>query len=309
MAVERFLNRARRIAGVAYERLLAPLGVRAVEQMLGDGLPDRLAPALRFLFRRRAPEPAEGAARRIEHLRARIAARPNVYRFAHFGTSLGPARVAERVDDAEGGLTSNQLATAFSVPRRWGIFLHLCAEAFEARVVLEMGACVGISGAYLASIPSRPHLVTLEGSQSLAQIAQETVAAVSDRAEVILGPFEQKLMATLERLAETHQTIDVAFVDGHHEEAATQHYVAAISAQLSPTALIILDDIYLYEGMWRAWQNLSSSANVIAVNVGRFGLLMYGGRATGLQYDLSRYTGRWRVGGTRARAIAKGNAP
>jgi hypothetical protein len=51
-------------------------------------------------------------------------------------------------------------------------------------------------------------------------------------------------------------------VDGHHEEAATLHYVAAISPHLSPAALIILDDIYLYEGMWRAWQALSSAAHV-----------------------------------------------
>jgi hypothetical protein len=73
----------------------------------------------------------------------------------------------------------------------------------------------------------------------------------------------------------------ISFVDGHHEQAATLDYVARLSAHLSPRALIILDDIYLYEGMWRAWQTLSSAGNVIAINIGRFGLLVRDGSETG----------------------------
>jgi predicted O-methyltransferase YrrM len=297
-----FVSGARRVARGAYERLMAPPGARAVERMLRDGLPPQLAPALRFLFGGRAPAAAEEAALRIEQLRAQIAARPDVYRFAYFDTPLGPVRLAERAPKTRGALTSHRLATALSVPRRWGMFLHLCADAFEAKLVLEIGACVGISGSYLASVRSRPHLLTLEGSKALAQIAQTSLAAISDRGEVVVGPFEQTLPDTLARLG--GRKLDVAFVDGHHEEASTLHYVAAISPHLSSTALIVLDDIYLYEGMWRAWQTLSSADDAIAVNVGRFGLLVYdSGRAAGRRYDLARYTGHWRVGGPRARAI------
>ena len=129
------------------------------------------------------------------------------------------------------------------------------------------------------------------------RIAQSSLDAVSEKGEVSVGPFEQTLPPTLARLGESHQTIDVAFVDGHHEEAATLHYVAAIEPYLSRPALMILDDIYLYEGMWRAWQTLSSANDVVAINVGRFGLLVYDNdRAGGRRYDLSRYTGHWRVG-------------
>lgn len=296
----------RRIARIAYERLLAPLGSRAVEEMLSDGLPPRLAPALRFLFTGEVAAAAENAALRIERLRAQIAARPDVYGFAHFDTPLGPVRLPERVQKTDGAVTSYRLATAFSVPERWGVFLHLCADAFDARMILEMGACVGVSAAYLASIRSRPQVLTLEGSLPLAQIAKASLAAVSDNGEVIIGPFEQTLPLTLDRLSAHAQKLDVAFLDGHHEEAATLRYVAMISPHLSPTALIVLDDIYLYEGMWRAWQKLSSAGDVVAVNLGRFGLLMYdSGRAAGRRYDLARYTGRWRVGRKRACAITE----
>jgi predicted O-methyltransferase YrrM len=166
-----------------------------------------------------------------------------------------------------------------------------------------MGACVGISGAYLASIPSQPDFLTLEGSQALATIAQTVLAAVSDKADVVVGLFEDTLPRTLDRIARSGQTIDVAYVDGHHGEAATLHYVDAISRRLSSTALIILDDIYLYEDMWRAWRKLSSAAGVVSINVGRFGLVMYGSSTRCRQYDLASYTGFWRVGPPRARAI------
>src|SRR5438067_12661614 len=95
-AMTDFVGGARRVARVAYERLLAPLGARAVERMLRESLPSQLAPALRFLFSGRAPAAAEEAARRIERLRAQLAARPDVYRFASYDTPLGPVRLAER---------------------------------------------------------------------------------------------------------------------------------------------------------------------------------------------------------------------
>jgi predicted O-methyltransferase YrrM len=272
--------------------------------MLGDGLPQRLEPALRFLFDGQAPESAVEASRAIEGLRARISERDDVYRYAWFDTSLGVVRLAQRAEKSSASMSSSQYAMAISVPKRWGIFLYLCATAFNAKNILEMGACVGISGAYLASIRSQPDFLTLEGSQVLAAIAQTTLAAVSDKAHVVVGLFEDTLPRTLERIARDGQTIDLAYVDGHHGEAATLHYVDAISRRLSSTALIILDDIYLYEDMWRAWQKLSSAAGVVSINVGRFGLVMYGSSTPCRQYDLARYTGFWRVGSTRARAIA-----
>jgi len=288
----------RELARRLYERLLAPFGARALERMCEEGLPPRLAAPLRFLFDGHAPASAVGAARAIERRRAEIGARQESYRFAYVDSALGPVKLAERMETNDGAMTAHRLAHSVSVPGRWGMFLHLCAEAFDANSILEMGACVGISSAYLASIPSRPHLITLEGSSPLAQLAEQSLAEVSDRGEVVVGAFEESLPRILDRLHD--EQLQVVFVDGHHEEAATLHYVGAIEPHLAPTALMILDDIYLYEGMWRAWQTLSSRGNVVAVDIGRLGLLMYErGRAAGRRYDLARYTGRWRVGGVR----------
>ena len=219
-------------------------------------------------------------AQRIETLRAALAGRAEKF------------QVSGRTDPRHAA-TARYLAEVASVPRRWGMFLHLCAEAFEARTIVELGACFGISGAYLASARPHPRLITIETSAALATIAEATLASVTDRAEVVRGTFEETLQGVLDRAG----SVDVVYIDGHHGEAVTVRYVHAVMAHLASEALIVLDDIHLYREMWRAWQTVSSMPEVTAVNVGRFGLLVKG--ASLGRYDLARYTGRWRVGGSR----------
>src|SRR3954447_23952014 len=133
--------------------------------MLRDGLPPRLERPLRLLFGGQAPPSANEAATCVERLRGALAARADSFEYAVSETPLGITRLAARVTTS-GLLSMRRLVLNVSVPRRWGLFLHLCAEAFDARVILETGTCIGISGAYLASISSRPRLVTLEGSDA-----------------------------------------------------------------------------------------------------------------------------------------------
>jgi len=284
-------------ARITYERLLAPFGERSVQRLLRGGAPSQLAAALRFLFTGHLPAGAERAAARIESVRAQIATRPDTFRYARFEDPLGPVRLAQQASASMADVSCHRLANTISVSRRWGLFLHLCAEGFGARTILELGSCVGISGAYLASASTQPVIVTLEGSSALAALARQTLAAVTDTAEVVVGVFAETLPASLDRLRADGTTIDVAFVDGHHEENATLRYVEAIAIRMSRPGLIVLDDIYLYEGMWAAWQKLASDGRFTSVNVGRFGLLIADDSAgVHPRYDLARYTGYWRVG-------------
>ncbi|HEV7484238.1 MAG TPA: class I SAM-dependent methyltransferase [Thermoanaerobaculia bacterium] len=292
---------ARRTAGFAYRAVRAPFGVRALARMAGDGLPAQLLEPLRFLFTGREPAPAAAAARVIERIRAEFASRPDVYERQSAPSQFGTARWPERSENSESTapITARRLTESASIPRRWGMFLHLCADAIAARLILEMGSCIGISGAYLASASSRPRLVTLEGSMSLASIAERTLSAVSTGSEVIQGPFEQTLAPALERLALQNAVIDLAFIDGHHDSGAVMHYLAAITPHLSSKSLVVLDDIYLYRDMWQAWCAIPSKFPVaVTINVGRFGLLIFGDGPT-RQFDLSSYTGWWRIGGIR----------
>lgn len=293
----------RRTAGRAYRTLCAPFGARALKGMARDGLPAELLEPLRFLFTRREPPHAAATARVIERIRAELASRPDVYERQTGPSQFGRATWAERTENSESPapIAARRFAEGVSIPRRWGMFLHLCAEAIGARVILEMGSCFGISGAYLASARSRPRVVTLEGSKALASIAEQTLAAVSNASEVVQGAFEQTLGPTLDRLAQQNAAIDLAYVDGHHDSGALMHYLATIAPRLSSRSLVVLDDIYLYRDMWQAWRAIPSKFPIaVAINVGRFGLLIFGEGPT-MHFDLSRYTGWWRIGGVRGK--------
>ena len=297
------MSAARRLAGRMYRKLAAPFGARALRRMARNGLPARLESPLRYLFTGQASPETEEVAARIEHLRTNLAARPDAYRFEYSQSPGGMTRWPESTSGSSAGpvISSRWLATAASVPRHWGVFLRLCAEAFDARTILEVGACLGISGAYLASARTRPRLITLEGSATLAPIAEATLSSVSNRAEVVRGPFESGIHRALALFREEKLPVDVAFIDGHHDEAATLHYLRTIIPHLAPEALVILDDIHLFDGMWHAWQSAASMRGVAAsVNAGRFGLLLWNGsQCPAARYDLARYTGWWPVGGRR----------
>jgi predicted O-methyltransferase YrrM len=291
--------------GRLYRRCAAPFGLRALDDMLRNGLPARLGPPLRFLFTQELSDEAIAIAARIEEMRAEISRRPDTYRFAYSPTTLGMVRWPDHASHGNAGpvIPSRRLANIFSVPRHWGLFLHLCADAFAARAILEVGACLGISGAYLASAGQRARFITIEGSPAIAPIAEATLAAVTDRAEVIRAPFATGLEQAIARFAREQLPIDVAFIDGHHEEAATLRYVETVIPRLSRDAVLILDDIHLTPGMERAWQSLARTSGITAaVDVGRFGLLVWnGGDTAGTRYDLSSYTGWWPVGTSRHR--------
>lgn len=294
-------DRTRVAAGWGYRRCAAPFGRRSLARMLDEGLPLELTGPLGVLMGRPAPPGAAAVADVIETRRAEIARRHDTYGVVQQQTPLGSARWPEEGGDAEHSVSLRWLATGASVSRRWGTFLHLCANALEARVVLELGAGVGISGAYLASGSSVQRFVALEGSPPLARLAAATIRGVSDRASVVEGPFESELPRTLASLGGERVQLDLAYVDGHHDEGATLRYVDTMRPHLRPGSLVVLDDIRLWRGMWLAWRRLASMDGVsAAVDTGRFGVLVAGdGGARPRLFDLARYTGWWRAGSSR----------
>lgn len=290
--------------------------------MQARGLPPFLVEPLRVLLTGRCPDSARSVVDRIERRRDAIAASDRAFRFVYHESPHGFVRwLIDATPDASDAssnttpgasskqeiVTSRWLTESVSLNERWGLFLHLCATHASARTILELGACIGISGAYLASSPACTRLFTIEGSPAIARVAEETLAdvSVSSHATVIEGVFDDALPRIFERLAAERRTIDLAYVDGHHDYAATLHYVALLAPHLSRGGCIVLDDICLYEEMWRAWTEVSAMPGVsAAINVGRFGILVWDDRTvTPLSFDLSRYTGRWTVGPARATAL------
>jgi predicted O-methyltransferase YrrM len=138
--------------------------------------------------------------------------------------------------------------------RYWGTFIHLLAKEFKSSTIVELGACAGISGSYLASSPFCKRLITIEGSKELADIARSHISQVHNNSLVINDLFDEALDELLPNLSEP---IDMCFIDGHHEKNATIHYFNRLKPHLREGSVVLFDDISWSQDMWDMWKEVS----------------------------------------------------
>ena len=175
------------------------------------------------------------------------------------------------------GVSRRRLALVASVDRRFGTLLYLCGKAIGARVVLELGSCVGIGTSYLASSGAE-RVVSVEASPERAAVAHETAARVSERVEVVVGRFDDVLPGILEGLT---GGLDMAWIDGHHRRDATLSYFEAIRPRLNEGALVAFDDIRWSSEMLEAWQLLRHGDGFEdTIDLGPIGLGVWRGDGT-----------------------------
>ncbi len=161
-------------------------------------------------------------------------------------------------------------AQASAGPDDCGLLLRAARELAPDRV-LELGTCVGISGAYMAAgleLAGGGRLVTVEGVPGRAEHARATFTDVglSHRVDLVIADFDEALDA--------HSgPFGVAFVDGHHLHDPTLRYFKAVVDRLDAGGLIVFDDVLSSSGMRRAWRTVASDGRAqMAQRLGRVGL-------------------------------------
>jgi predicted O-methyltransferase YrrM len=208
-------------------------------------------PISRAIHRMLGAQPAEDAEaiNAIEQHRAKLLRRNDSFRMLNLASDANP-------DGSSYDVPVCEAATWSQGPVEARFLFHL-VRSLRPEHAVEMGACVGISGSYIASamrLNGKGHLWTLEGSPEMAKLAKATFAEldVNDRVTLTLGPFRNTLATVT---ADKH--IDLAFIDGHHEGAATLRYFETIKPHLSKGAVVWFDDID-WPSMAPAWTALQS---------------------------------------------------
>lgn len=126
----------------------------------------------------------------------------------------------------------------------------------QPAAILELGTCLGITTAYLASAFPDARVITIEGCPETAAIAREgferlsTAAAEKFGVESLTGNFDEVLPQLLGNLP----SLDLLFIDGNHRKAATLNYFEWCLPALHENSLVIFDDIHWSEGMEEAWE-------------------------------------------------------
>ena len=198
------------------------------------------------------------------------------HRYLHSDRTLElhDAGAGSRVARA-GTRTIADICRTSATPPRFGRYLFATVDQLRASNVLELGSNLGIGACYLAAaMPSGGRLVTIDADPALAACARTALARTVPRAsaEVLVGTFAARLPEALAALGR----VDVAFVDGHHDEHATLGYVAQIRAHCHAGSILILDDIHWSTGMERAWTQLRQQDGVsLSIDLYRWGILFF----------------------------------
>ena len=142
---------------------------------------------------------------------------------------------------------------------KYAQLLYRIVKHYAPENILELGTSFGISTAYMASGNKQAKVFTLEGASSIAKIASENFAALGiQNIYTRVGAFEQTLIPALNEMYD----LDLAFVDGNHQQEPTLEYFTQLLKHANPSTIIIFDDIHWSEGMEAAWEQIQQHSSV-----------------------------------------------
>ena len=114
--------------------------------------------------------------------------------------------------------------------------------------IVELGASLGITTAYLAAADSRNHITTFEGSPAVADIARHNWSKLNlNNIQLIMGNINDTLHNYV------RESIDIAYIDANHTEEATLQYFEYLAPMANEKSIFIIDDIHHSPQMHRAW--------------------------------------------------------
>ncbi len=190
----------------------------------------------------------------IEGLRRQMARDETTLTYHDLGSGGKPggASVTRTMADVE----------ASSVPPHQGVALHVLAREIRPDTCLELGTCLGVSSAYLASaldLNENGSLVTLEGGKDLSRVASINFSRLGlKNARFVTGSFADTLPDVLREIGR----VDMAYVDGHHDGAATRAYFEQILAHSAERCVMVFDDIRWSRDMREAWRDIVNHPQV-----------------------------------------------
>lgn len=139
----------------------------------------------------------------------------------------------------------------------WAQKVYDLVKVNKPKTILELGTCCGFSAMYMAKGYPEALVHTIEGDSNVAQLAEENIQeAKCTNIRQHIGRFQDVLPLLLSEI----KTIDLAFVDGHHDKEATLRYTELLKPYLSPKAVVIFDDISWSSGMKEAWMQICEDA-------------------------------------------------
>ncbi len=155
------------------------------------------------------------------------------------------------------GLTKQRfvkdIARSSLKPKKFSQLLFRMVDHYQPKTILELGTSLGITSSYLATAKLDAQVITMEGSNAVANIARENFCKLElKNIGVVEGNFDETLSLAISGLP----AIDLAFLDGNHRYQPTINYFNEVLKKSHEYTIIILDDVHWSQEMEQAWEEV-----------------------------------------------------
>ena len=194
---------------------------------------------------------------KVEALRNKLTRNPDWVTI----TDLGSGKLA----GSEYRRRVSEIASRSLKSPKYGKLLYRIAKRYfpesgpHQHLFLELGTSLGLTTSYLAMANSGARVISLEGAPGIADVARKNFINLGTfRIDLIEGNFDE----TLPRLLQKTPTVDLAFIDGNHNESATLRYFDWLLPKKAKNSIFIFDDIHWSEDMESAWKSIQNHPSV-----------------------------------------------
>lgn len=142
--------------------------------------------------------------------------------------------------------------------------------------VVELGTCLGLTTAYLASVNSANEVITFEGSSEISAMAELNWQKLGlQQIRLVKGNIDETLPKYIAQLREQGETIDFVLMDANHTGEATLRYWEWLRPVLNDDSVVVLDDIRYSQDMYAAWKQIGQDDCVTStMDLGQMGVVL-----------------------------------
>jgi predicted O-methyltransferase YrrM len=155
--------------------------------------------------------------------------------------------------------TIRQIAKSALKSKRLAQVLFRLVKHYQPQTIVELGTSLGITTSYLSKANPASSIITIEGSDSIASIANENFQKLNcTNIQQLRGNFDDVLPSVVDQLP----SIDLAYIDGNHRYQPTINYFHQFLSKTHNQTILVFDDIHWSEEMEKAWEEIKVHPSV-----------------------------------------------
>lgn len=201
----------------------------------------------------------------IEDIRKQLITDDTVLTIEDFGAGSTVVKGSQR--------KVSSIARSSLKPAKFGQLLFRIVNFYHPGTIVELGTSLGVTTAYLAAPDRNNQVITFEGAQQVADVAQRNFDGLGyENIMIVRGNFDDTLHVALNQIP----SIQLAFVDGNHRKEPTLRYFEQLLPKASENSIFIFDDIHWSKDMEEAWEIIRAHPSVtLTIDLFFIGLVFF----------------------------------